>query len=100
MQAAAAARVVGKDGIHKASEQGDFAAVQDYFLLDASCVNQLDGQRCDWTLPSPACTAVFAMLISCSFSNRYPLHYAALEGRVAVVQLLLSCNAAVDVRNK
>ncbi len=43
MQAAAQARVAGKDGIHKAAERGDVAAVQDYLILDTSCVNQREG---------------------------------------------------------
>jgi ankyrin repeat protein len=36
------------------------------------------------------------LLISCSFSNRTPLHIAASKGHVKIVQLLLSCNAAID----
>jgi hypothetical protein len=100
-QAAAAARVAGKDGIHKAAERGDVAAVQDYLIADASCVKQVDGDyfRCDLTPPSAACSAIFAMLISCSI-RRTPLHWAAGEGHVAVVQLLLSSNATVDARNR
>ena len=39
-------------------------------------------------------------VISCSFSNRTPLYEAARYGRISVVQLLLSCNAAVDARNR
>jgi hypothetical protein len=38
-QAAAIDRVSGKDGIHKAAERGDIAAVQDYLIADASCVH-------------------------------------------------------------
>jgi hypothetical protein len=74
------------------------AAVQDYLIADASCVNQPDSWgRYDCTLPTPACIAIFAKLISCSI-RRTPLHWAASEGRVDVVQLLLSRNAAVDAR--
>ncbi len=75
------------------------AAVQDYLILDARCVNRPDGDYygCNRTLPAPACIAIFAMLISCSI-RRTPLHYAAIQGFVDVVQLLLSCNAAVDAR--
>ena len=40
VQAAAAARVAGKDGIHNAAERGDVAAVQDYLIADASGVNE------------------------------------------------------------
>jgi hypothetical protein len=43
------------------------------------------------------------LLISCPFSDNTPLHYAASEhgdSGVDVVQLLLSCNAAVDARGK
>ena len=46
------------------------------------------------TPPTSACIAIFAMLISCSISYT-PLHWASSHGHVAVVQLLLSCNAAV-----
>ena len=59
MQAAAAARVAGKDGILKAAERGDVAAVQDYLIADASCVEQC-GYKCDWTPPSVACIVIFA----------------------------------------
>jgi hypothetical protein len=40
VQAAAAARVAGKDGIYNAAGRGDVAAVQDYLTADASCVNE------------------------------------------------------------
>ncbi len=39
MQADAAARIAGKDGIGKAAERGDVAAVHDYLIADASCMN-------------------------------------------------------------
>ncbi len=99
VQAAVQARVAGKDGIAKAAERGDVAAVQDYLIADASCVNQPGGSygRYDCTPPTPACIAAFAMLISCLI-RQTPLHQAAQNGRVDVVQLLLSCNAAVDAR--
>ena len=97
VQAAAQARVAGQDGIHNAAERGDVAAVQDYLIADASCVNQPGRFRYDCTPPTPACIAVFAMLISCSI-RQTPLHEAARLGRVDVVQLLLSCNAAVDAK--
>jgi ankyrin repeat protein len=48
--------------------------VQDYLIADASCVN-------------------------CSFSQQTPLHIAASEGHIEIVQLLLSCNAAIDARD-
>jgi hypothetical protein len=98
-QAAAQARVAGKDGIHKAAERGDVAAVQDYLTADASCVNQRCEYRYGWTPPTPACIAIFATLISCSI-RRTPLHCAAEHGHVDVMQLLLSCNAAVNARDK
>jgi hypothetical protein len=98
VQAAARARVAGKDGIHKAAERGDVAAVQDYLIADASCLNQPGSYGYDWMPPAPACIAVFAMLISCSIRPT-PLHCAAQDGRVGVVQLLLSCNAAVEARS-
>jgi phage gp29-like protein len=41
-QAAAAARVAGKDGILKAAERGDVSAKQDYLIADASCMEQQD----------------------------------------------------------
>jgi hypothetical protein len=50
VQAAARARVAGKDGIHKAAEQGDVAAVQDYLIADASCVKQRNGDGYDTRL--------------------------------------------------
>ena len=50
MQAAAQARVAGKDGIYKAAEQGDVAAVQDYLIADASCMNRRDGYGYDTRL--------------------------------------------------
>ena len=40
------------------------------------------------------------LLIFCSLRNQSALHYAAEHGRVEVVQLLLSCNAAVDARDR
>ncbi len=101
MQAAAKARVASKGGIYNAAERGDVAAVQDYLIADASCVKQPDGSygRHDCTPPTPACIAVFAILISCSI-RRTALHSAASNGRVDVVQLLLSCNAAVDAKDE
>ena len=42
---------------------------------------------------------LYLLLIFCSFSDWTPLHYAALKGRVEVVQLLLSCNAAIDTKD-
>ena len=97
-QAAATARVAGKGGIHKAAERDDAAAVRDYLILDASCTNKPDEYKYDCMLPTPACIAIFAMLISCSI-RRTPLHWAASHGHIDVVQLLLSCNAAVDARD-
>jgi len=92
---AAQARVAGKGGIHEAAKRGDMAAVQDHLIADASCLNQPESSsfcfsfRYDWTSPTPACTAVFAMLTSFSI-RRTALHMAASEGHVHVVQLLLS----------
>jgi hypothetical protein len=42
---------------------------------------------------------LYLLLILCSFSDWTPLHYAALDGHVEVVQLLLSCNAAIDTKD-
>jgi ankyrin repeat protein len=39
------------------------------------------------------------LLISCSFSKQTPLHIAASEGHIEIVQLLLSSNAAIDARD-
>jgi hypothetical protein len=71
-QAAAQARIAGSKGgkvygVHNAAEIGDVAAVQGYLIADASCVNQPDGGYFgyDWTPTTPACIAIFAMLISC-----------------------------------
>lgn len=58
------------------------------------CVNQPGGLTYDCRPPSAACAARFAMLMRCSFSNRYPLRTAASNRHVSVVQLLLSCNAS------
>ncbi len=83
--------------MYNAAARGDVAAVQDYLIADASCVSlAYYGYHC--TPPTPACIAIFAMLISCSIRGT-ALHYAADQGRVDVVQLLLSCNAAVDARD-
>ena len=102
VQAAAKARVAYKDGIHKAAERGDIALVQDYLIADPSRVNKPGAfhPKYDGTLRSgtPARTAAFAMLISCPIRST-PLHCAARCGHVEVVQLLLSCNSAVDARN-
>jgi hypothetical protein len=97
-QAAAAARVAGKDGIHKAAERGDVAAVLDHLIADASCVEQLGSNECVSMPPSAVCIAIFARTIYFSFSNQTPLHCAALGGHITIVQLLLSYNAAVDAR--
>jgi hypothetical protein len=56
VQAAAAARVADKDSIHEVARRGDIAAVQDYLIADASCVNQTTGWY-DWTPPTPAFVA-------------------------------------------
>jgi hypothetical protein len=39
------------------------------------------------------------LLISFSFSKWTPLHVAASEGHIEIVQLLLSCNATIDARD-
>ncbi len=77
------------------------AAVQDFLILDARWVNEpaAGNPRYDWTPSTPACIAVFAMLIYCSISRNL-LHLAASNGHVDVVRLLLSCNAAVDARER
>ena len=49
--------------------------MQDYLIADTSCVN-------------------------CSFSQQTPLHIAASEGHIEIVQLLLSCNAAIDATQR
>jgi hypothetical protein len=74
VQAAARARVAGKDGIHKAAERGDVAAVQDYLIADASCAGELGFYRYDWTPPTPACNSEFAILISC-FHFGFPMDF-------------------------
>ena len=76
MQASTAARLKGKNGVHDAVKQGDVNVVQDYLIADVSC-------QCG----------------SCSFNKWTPLHIAASEGHIEIVQLLLSCNAAVDARD-
>jgi hypothetical protein len=92
VQAVAAARVADKGGFREAIERDDVAAVQDYLIADASCVSKVIGY--DWTTLS--CHFLFAILIFCSFSHGTPLYFAARQGNVEVVQLLLSCKAAVD----
>jgi ankyrin repeat protein len=77
VQASTAARLKGKNGVHDAVQRGEVNVVQDYLIADASCVN-------------------------CSFSKQKtwpPLHIAASEGHIEIVQLLLSCNAAIDARD-
>jgi hypothetical protein len=41
-QAAAAARIVGKDDVIDAAEMGDFELVKDHVLADAGCVHKTD----------------------------------------------------------
>ncbi len=73
--------------------------MQDYLLADASFVAERDGSGYSFTLPAPARIAMYAMLISCTSSST-ALHHAACSGRVDVVQLLLSCNAAINARGR
>ena len=42
LQAAAAARIVGKPGILKAAENGDVALVRDHIVADPACVHLKD----------------------------------------------------------
>ena len=42
LQAAAAARIVGKPGIHTAAENGDVALVRDHIIADPACVQLKD----------------------------------------------------------
>ncbi len=78
MQASTAARLQGKEGkngvcVHDVVKRGDVNVVQDYLIADVSC-------QC----------------ANCSFSKGTPLHIAASEGHIEIVQLLLSCNATID----
>ncbi len=43
LQAAAAHRIAGKDGVITAAESGDVADVLSYLIADANCVNECDG---------------------------------------------------------
>ncbi len=65
MQAAAQARVAGKDGIGNAAAADDFAAVQDYLIADASCMNQPGSYG---HASKPAFTTAHFMLIHLCFS--------------------------------
>jgi hypothetical protein len=43
LQAAAAARIAGKDGVISVAKSGDVADVLSYLIADANCVNKRDG---------------------------------------------------------
>jgi ankyrin repeat protein len=92
-----AARYCRRD-IHEAAFFGDVAAVQDYLIADASCVNKRDRPyRYDWTLYTPACFILFVTLLSCSSAT--PLHSASSRGRAGIVELLLLCHADIDAKD-
>ncbi len=110
MQAAAAARVVGKEIIFAAAELGDIAVVQDYIIADASCVSELVRHHYPnlyepLDAPTSACISLFAKLISCSIRTtpldvlEKTLRHANEANYPNIVQLLLSCNVDVDTRN-
>jgi hypothetical protein len=93
LQAAAAARVAGKDGIIEAAKGGAIAIVRDYLLADASSVNTRD-HKCGKTASTP----IFEHLIPRSISLRSALHWSAYRSHTEVSELLLSANADVNAR--
>ena len=103
MQDAAAARVAGLDGIHKAVQRGNVAAVRDYLIADIKCANVRGDYKYDWT-PSTTFACIFVqcvsvILISCSIRCT-PLHYAGIGGCIEVCKLLVSAKADVLARNQ
>ena len=73
-QAAAAARIVGKDGIIEAAEKGNLDLVKDHVLADAGCVLEADSKyACPFRAPALPQPMMFQIMctaaVSFNFSN-------------------------------
>ncbi len=79
-QAAAAARVAGKDSVWEAARKGDTLLVGDHVLADDKCVNKRDG-------------------FSCSRSGVSPLHESSQGGHIQICRFLVEAKAEVNAKS-
>ena len=95
LQAAAAACIAGKAGIHDAVRSGDLALVKDHVTVDETCVNSLDAMYNS----TPLLKDEFILNYFVLFSKRTPLHLSAENGHLEMSRLLVSLKADINAKN-
>ena len=98
-QAAAAARIVGKDDVIKAAERGDIELVKDHVVADAGCVHKTDSKYvCQLlALAAAAHAAAFNFLISV-ISGWTALIYSSCYGHLETTRFLVESGANVEAK--